>query len=329
MRTHELGDELVVGALGFGAMSVAGSYGEVDEVEAMATIRRAAELGVTLFDPADIYGDGLGEERLGAALADVRGDVVIGTKVGLRRVDGVVKVCGDPSYVRTACEASLRRLGDEQIDLYMLHRPDPEVPVEETIGAMADLVAAGKVRHLGISEPSAATLRRAASTHPLAAIQCEWSLWSRDLERDVAPTARELGIGIIAFSPLGRGFLTGTLQSEAPSDSRRSYPRFSDGHLEHNQHVVDEIAAFAAERGTTPGRLALAWVLARGADVVPIPGTKRRTYLEDNLAALDVTIDETTITELERLAAQVSGGRVPDPASVRVDTPELAGGERR
>jgi len=327
MRT--LGQGLEVSAQGLGCMSMSGVYGPADDDEGLATIRRALDLGVTFLDTADVYGLGHNEELVGRAIAGRRDDVVLATKFGIvRRADdrSFRAIDGKPEYVRTACDASLGRLGVDHIDLYYQHRADPDVPIEDTVGAMSELVAAGKVRHLGLSEAAADTIRRAQAVHPIAALQSEWSLWSRDLEAEVVPTARELGVGIVPYSPLGRGLLTGTVSStdDLPrGDFRRGTPRFEGENFDHNLEVVERVRTIAVEKGVTPGQLALAWVEAQGADVVPIPGTKRRTYLEENVAALDVQLTGDDIAELEAVASTsaVSGERAADMTWVAGTTP--------
>jgi aryl-alcohol dehydrogenase-like predicted oxidoreductase len=320
MQTRSLGQGLAVSALGLGCMGMSDFYGGRDEAEAYATIHRACDLGVTFLDTADMYGQGRNEELVGRAVRERREWIVVATKFGnMRAADGAfIGVNGRPDYVRAACEASLKRLGLEVIDLYYQHRVDPEVPIEETVGAMAELVAAGKIKHLGLSEASAATIRRAHAVHPIAALQSEYSLWTRDVEVEILPTCRELGIGFVPYSPLGRGFLTGRFESvdalEA-GDSRRAHPRFQADALAKNLAIVDAVRSAAEHKGCTPAQLALAWVLGAGGDVVPIPGTKRRTYLEENLGALNVTL---TAAERDSIAAAVpppEGERYP-PASM-------------
>jgi aryl-alcohol dehydrogenase-like predicted oxidoreductase len=300
-------------------------YGPTDDDESIATIHRALDLGVTLFDTADIYGRGGNEKLLGHALAERRSEAVIATKFGLvRAADGYTRtVRGDARYVRRACEESLRRLGVDHIDLYYQHRVDPTVPIEETVTAMAELVAAGKVRELGLSEAGAATIRRAHAVYPLAAVQCEWSLWTRDLEEDgVLSTCRELGVTPVAASPLGRGFLTGRFTAAAdfePQDFRRvTQPRFAEGNLERNLPLVGRLQALARRRGVTAAQLALAWVHHRGEEVVAIPGTKRRKYLEENVLAADLVLSESELDDLSAAvaAAAVAGERC-DPAMAR------------
>ncbi|QFU93767.1 aldo/keto reductase [Amycolatopsis sp. YIM 10] len=320
MEERKLGS-LAVAAQGLGCMGMSEFYGEGDETESIATIHRALELGVTLLDTADMYGFGRNEELVGRAIGDRRDQVVLATKFGILRDENDPAkrgVRGDAAYVREAAEASLRRLGVDHIDLYYQHRVDPSVPIEETVGALAELVTAGKVRHLGLSEAGAETVRRAHAVHPITALQTEWSLWSRDIEDEVVPTCRELGIGVVPYSPLGRGLLTGRFQSKAdfgPGDFRQqSQPRMADGNLERNLELVAKLRELAERRGVTAGQLALAWVQARGQDVVPIPGTKRRKYLEENVAAAGLGLSTEDLAEVERAVPReaVAGQRYPD-----------------
>jgi aryl-alcohol dehydrogenase-like predicted oxidoreductase len=328
VQQRELGGQgLVVSAQGLGCMGMSQSYGDADEAESIATIHRALDVGVTFLDTADVYGDGLNELLVGRAIADRRDEVVLATKFALIRDDGSMRTNGSPDYVHAACDASLLRLGTDHIDLYYQHRVDPHVPIEETVGAMAQLVQAGKVRFLGLSEASSRTLERAMAVHPISALQSEWSLWTRDLEESVVPTARRLGVGIVPFSPLGRGFLTGTLTSPddfAPDDFRRGNPRFIGDNFTANLRLVDAVRAVAERKGCTAGQLALAWVLAQGPDVVPIPGTKRRAYLDENVAALDVELTEADRAELADVlaAAEVAGTRYPQAGYAYGETPE-------
>jgi aryl-alcohol dehydrogenase-like predicted oxidoreductase len=308
-------------------MGMSYAYGATDRTEALGTLHRALDLGVTFLDTADIYGAGHNEELLAEVLADRRDEVVLATKFGILSGDDgyPVGVDGSPEYVRSACEASLRRLGVDVIDLYYLHRPDPGVPIEDTVGAMAELVAAGHVRHLGLSEASATTVRRAAAVHPIAAVQSEWSVFSRDVEAEVVPTCRELGIGLVPYSPLGRGLLTGALTDTgrlADDDFRRTLPRFADDALARNLELVSVVREIATALDATPGQVALAWLLAQGEDVVPIPGTKRVRYLEENLGALEVTLSADDMTRLDDLLP--AGDRYPDMTWVERNTPTPA-----
>jgi aryl-alcohol dehydrogenase-like predicted oxidoreductase len=305
MDKRTLGSQgLEVSSEGLGCMGMSEFYGPSDETEAIATIHRALDLGVTLLDTADIYGPFTNERLVGRALAGRRGEVVLATKFGNeRRADGSwVGVNGRPEYVRAACEASLERLGVETIDLYYQHRVDKTVPIEETVGAMAALVGEGKVRYLGLSEASPATIRRAHAVHPISALQTEYSLWARDPEKEILPTVRELGIGFVAYSPLGRGFLAGRFRGpddlRDEGDFRGRHPRFQDDNLARNLKLLQGLEEIAAGKGVTAAQLALAWVLHRGLDVVPIPGTKRRRYLEENVAAAALELSD---DELERL----------------------------
>jgi aryl-alcohol dehydrogenase-like predicted oxidoreductase len=317
---------LEVGTIGLGCMGMTFAYSGADEAESRATIRRAVELGVTLFDTADIYGPYTNEELVGDTLRPVRDDVVIATKFGnVQLPDGTRRIDGSPEHVRRACEASLRRLGTDVIDLYYQHRVDPSVPIEETVGAMAELQAAGAVRYLGLSEASASTIRRAHAVHPISAVQSEYSLWTRDLEPEVLPTLRELGIGLVAYSPLGRGFLTGAIRQRdalAEDDTRRRHPRFADGNLEHNLALLEQVEAIADRVDATPSQVALAWVLAQGDDIVPIPGTTKRSHLEHNLEVLDVALSDTDVLELRELLTRcdVAGDRYPAAMMAQLDT---------
>jgi len=329
VTTRTLGTSgLVVSTEGLGCMGMSEFYGPGDEAESVATIHRALDLGVTFLDTADMYGPFLNEELVGRAIAGRRDEVVLATKFGIvRTADPAVRsIRGDADYVREACDASLRRLGVDHIDLYYQHRSDPGTPIEETVGAMAELVTAGKVRHLGLSEAAPDTLRRAAAVHPIAALQSEWSLWSRDIEADVVPTARALGIGIVAYSPLGRGFLTGQLTSRddfPEGDFRKFLPRFSEENFGRNLALVEAVGELAASKGCTPGQLALAWVLQRGDDVVPIPGTKRRAYLEENVAATDVALDDAELAAIDAVFPPDAtvGDRYPDMSPIGAATP--------
>jgi aryl-alcohol dehydrogenase-like predicted oxidoreductase len=316
---------LEVSALGLGCMGMSDFYGtaeERDEREALATIDCAAELGVTMLDTADMYGPFTNEQLVGKALTGRRDQYVVATKFGFERMpDGSQTINGHPEHVHRACDASLQRLDIDVIDLYYQHRLDRSVPIEETVGAMAELVQAGKVRFLGLSEAGPATIRRANAVHPISAVQSEYSLFSRDVEESVLPAMRELGIGFVAYSPLGRGILTGALNSDtlAASDTRRSrFPRFAEGNFDANVAIAARVAAIAVEKGVTAAQLALAWLLHQGTDVVPIPGTKRRTRLEENAAAADIALDDDDVARLEAAVSpeSVRGDRHWDMASI-------------
>ena len=306
MKRRRLGTQgLEVSELGLGCMGMSEFYGRTDEGEAIATIQRALELGVTLIDTADVYGPFTNEKLVGRALADRRDGVVLASKFGnVRNAQGeFLGVRGDAGYVHEACDASLERLGVDHIDLYYQHRVDKQVPIEETVGAMAELVEQGKVRYLGLSEAAPDTIRRAHSVHPISALQSEYSLWERGVEERVLTTLRELGIGLVPYSPLGRGFLTATVRSReqyGEGDQRPArYPRFAEGNFEQNLHLVEAVERIAAENGAKPGQVALAWILRQGEDVVPIPGTKRRAYLEENVAAAEVELSDAELSRLD------------------------------
>src|SRR3954467_7033717 len=327
MPTRRLGsDGLEVSALGLGCMGMSQAYGPADRDESVATIQRALDLGVSFLDTADIYGVGHNEELVGEAIRGRRDEVVLATKFSIVREGGQQRIDGRPDYVRSACDASLTRLGVDHIDLYYQHRVDRTVPIEETVGAMAELVGQGKVRHLGLSEASAASIRRAVAVHPIAALQSEWSLWTRDLEDEVLGVAREHGIGIVPFSPLGRGFLTGAITSPddfGEDDFRRHNPRFQGENFARNLDLVAAVKKLAADKGCTPGQLALAWAMAQGDDVVPIPGTKRVAYLEENAGASYVDLTADDLARLEEIAPKgaAAGERYPFKHSYG-DSPE-------
>ena len=322
-RTLGTRSPLTVSAIGLGCMGMSEFYGAGSDAESTAVLQLAVELGVTFFDTADMYGPFRNEELVGAALRPYRDKVVIATKFGNQRgEDGsFLGVNGRPEYVHSACDASLRRLGIDTIDLYYQHRVDPTVPIEDTVGAMAELVAAGKVRHLGLSEAAPATVRRAAAVHPITALQTEYSLWSRDPEDELLDTVRELGIGFVAYSPIGRGFLSGEIRSIddlAPDDFRRRNPRFTGENFQRNLDLVDTVRRLAEAKGCTPAQLALAWLLAQGDDIVPIPGTKREKYLRENVAAADITLTPEELAAIDAAAPRgaAAGDRYPDMSGV-------------
>ncbi|MGG1292014.1 aldo/keto reductase [Bacillus smithii] len=320
MQKRKLGNfRLEVSALGLGCMGMSDFYSGRDDNESIKTIHRALDLGVTLLDTADMYGVGKNEELVGRAIKGRRDQVIIATKFGnVRAEDGTfLGVNGRPEYVKQACEASLRRLGVDYIDLYYQHRVDPNTPIEETIGAMADLVREGKVRYIGMSEAAPETIRRAHAVHPITALQTEYSLWSRDVEDEILPTCRELGIGFVAYSPLGRGFLTGKIQKFEDleeDDYRRHSPRFQGENFQKNLDLVQQIRKIASEKGCQPSQLALAWLLAQGQDIVPIPGTKKIPYLEENLKALDISLTDDDLARINQVAPQgvAAGERYPE-----------------
>lgn len=327
METRELGkSRLRVSAIGLGCMGMSEFYGPSDEKESIAVIHRALDLGINFLDTADAYGPFKNEELVGRAIRGHRNEVVLATKFGiLRSADPAFRgVNGRPEYVRAACDASLRRLRVDVIDLYYQHRVDPAVPIEDTVGAMSRLVEQGKVRFLGLSEAAPQTLRRAHAVHPIAALQSEYSLWTRDPEAEVLPTCRELGIGFVAYSPLGRGFLTGRIRRAdelGEDDFRRQTPRFQEEHFARNLELLDRLERLAARKGCKPSQLALAWLLAQGPDIVPIPGTKRRSYLEENAAALDVELTADDLRELDTAFPRgaASGARYSEASMKLVD----------
>ena len=325
MEHRTLGQDLNVAPIGLGCMGMSFGYGTADEAEARATLLAAVDAGVTMFDTADMYGPFTNEMLVGTTLQPVRDQVIIATKFGNRTMpDGTRTIDGTPEYVREACDASLQRLGIDTIDLYYQHRVDTSVPIEETVGAMSELVAAGKVRFLGLSEAAAETIRRAHATHPITAVQTEYSLWTRDPEPAVLPAMRELGIGFVAYSPLGRGFLAGAIKDRealAENDTRRRHPRFAEGNLEHNLSLLEAIEEIAAAVDATPAQVALAWVLAQGDDIVAIPGTTKRTHLEQNLDATRIELSSEGMAALRAAATahEVAGTRYPEPMMANLE----------
>jgi aryl-alcohol dehydrogenase-like predicted oxidoreductase len=327
MQTRSLGaDGPQVAEIGLGCMGMSAFYGQADQVEARATIARALELGCNFLDTSDMYGPYTNEELVGSAIAPHRDEVFLATKFGIKliKADDLINrtIDGSAQYVREACDASLKRLGTDHIDLYYQHRVDANTPIEETVGAMAELVSAGKVRYLGLSEASAETIRRAHAVHPIAAVQTEYSLWTRDVDAQILPTLNELGIALVAYSPLGRGFLSGrfsSIEQLEPGDYRRHGPRFTGENLQQNLELAARVRELAAERGITPAQLAIAWVLHRGEQVVPIPGTKRVAYLEENLAAAEVRLSDAEVEQIAAALPPAAGTRYPESIMHQLD----------
>ncbi|MBA3736005.1 MAG: aldo/keto reductase [Actinobacteria bacterium] len=323
METRELGSQgLTVSRQGLGCMGMSAWYGSTDEQESIATIHRALELGIRFLDTADVYGQGANEELVGRAIAGRRDEVVLATKFGNRWFDdGIRTIDGRPEYIRQAIDASLRRLNVDYVDLYYQHRVDANTPIEETVGTMAELVEAGKVKYIGLSEAGPETIRRAHAVHPVTALQSEWSLWTRDPEAEIVPTIRELGIGFVAYSPLGRGFLAGRFASPdelEEGDFRKNHPRMQGDNFVANRELAESVKELATEKGSTPAQLALAWVLSRGEDVVPIPGTKRRKYLEENAAATEIRLSDEELRRLDEAfpPGAAAGERYADMSSI-------------
>ena len=324
MKTRTLGGKFTVPEIGYGCMGLSGIYGPVEDAASIELIHRIVDLGCTMLDSSDAYGNGHNEEVLGKALQGIRDRVFLITKFGQQRKPEGTTICGTPEYVRSACDASLKRLGVDHIDLYFQHRVDKTVPIEDTLGAMADLVRQGKVRHLGLSEVSVANLRRAHKVHAVAAVQSELSLWSRQDEADIMPACHELGIGYVAYSPLGRGFLTGAItgrDSLDAKDTRQSHPRFAAENLTENLNIATKLKAFAAQKGVTPAQIALAWVLHRGQDIVPIPGTKSYARVQENIAAADFVLSADDMRQLDAIAplGTTRGERYPAANLAHID----------
>jgi aryl-alcohol dehydrogenase-like predicted oxidoreductase len=324
MKTRTLGGKIIVSEVGYGCMGLSGIYGPADDDASIALIHKIVDLGVNFLDSADAYGNGHNEQVVGKALKGIRHKVILATKFGQQRKPEGTTICGTPEYVRQACEASLKRLDLEYIDLYFQHRVDKTVPIEDTVGAMAELVKQGKVRYLGLSEVSAANLRRAHKVHPITAVQSELSLWSRQDEADILPACRELGVGYTAYSPLGRGFLTGTVSGREgldAKDTRQNHPRFAPENIAENLKLAEKLKALAAKKGCTPAQLALAWVLAKGNDIVPIPGTKSEARVRENIAAADIVLSSAEVKALEEIApiGATKGDRYPAPMMKALD----------
>lgn len=321
MKKHKMGNsDLLASAIGLGCMGMSEWYGPTNDEESLATIRSALDMGLNLFDTADVYGNGHNETLLGKALGKIRHEVILSTKFGFLPNESGLN--GRPEYVKKACDASLSRLGTDYIDLYYLHRIDPQVPLTETVAAMADLVSEGKVRHLGLSEVSAASLKKAHSVHPVTALQSEYSIWVREIENEIMATCRELGIAIVPYSPLGRGFLTGTLRGPdqfGEGDYRKDIPLFQTGNFEANLNIVKVLESIAGTRNCTTGQVALAWLNAQGDDIFPIPGTKKRTYLKENIESLKITLTKGELGRIRRVSLQVQGNRKNDAGMKMID----------
>jgi len=321
MKQYNLGNsELMVSGIGLGCMGMSEWYGPTDDKESMATIELALEMGLNFFDTADVYGNGHNETFVGKALINVRKKIVLASKFGFLPNEGGLN--GRPEYIKKACDASLKRLGTDYIDLYYLHRIDPEVPLEESVGAMADLVQAGKVRYLGLSEVSVKSLKRAFAIHPITALQSEYSIWVRDIEKEIIPACRELDVAIVPYSPLGRGFLTGNIKSPAQfgeRDYRSDIPMFQGENFKHNMQIVNTLEKMAESKACKAGQLALAWIKAQGHDIFPIPGTKRRTYLKENIDSLDIKLTSKELEQIETVSGSVKGARKNDAGMRLID----------